>query len=171
MADDDQIVPVDGPGVGELVRRREIDPRALAAALRALQERLPELVQLSLREKQSLARAASLDPAVIDRGVELGASFARTKQVFGWSSDEMRGDIEHERDWAELERVAAAFLESVRSRNLQRRHRIGSRMLLLYAVVGARLRGATAAEDAHLRPYYEEMKRAMLASRKKSKKK
>lgn len=159
-------LPSDAPG-GDLVLRKDIDPRALVEALRYLQQRIPEAVHLSLREKQSLAHAANLDPAVIESGLRLGSAWDAMKSVLGRTAEEVRADLETARQWDEVESVLAALRETVHSTNLRRKHRNGLSLLQMYSIVGSGLRGRLAAGYEHLRPYYDEMKRAILAVRKK----
>lgn len=170
MADDDPqvtaVATLEGAG-GELVPRQEIDPQALVQALRVLQERIPDAAHLSLREKQSLARTASLDPAVVESGLHLGASWGTMKEVLGRTTEEVRAELETARQWDEVESVLVAITETVRSTNLKRKHGIGALILQIYGVVGAKLRGRAEAGYAHLRPFYDEMKRAILGTRKK----
>lgn len=170
MAEDDLqaavVATLDADG-GELVARQEIDPQALVQALRVLQERIPGAVQLTLREKQSLARAANLDPKVVESGLSLGASWGTMKEVLGWSAEEVRAELETARQWDEVESVLGAIVETVRATNLKRKNRIGVVILQVYGLVGAKLRDRAADGFAHLRPFYEEMKRAILGTRKK----
>lgn len=170
MADEDPqatvVATVEAAG-GELVPRQEIDPQVLVRALRVLQERIPGAVQLTLREKQSLARAAHLDAAVVESGLSLGASWGTMKEVLGRSTEEVREELETARQWDEVESVLAAITETVRSTNLKRKHGIGVLILQVYGIIGAKLRDGAADGYAHLRPFYEEMKRAVLGARKK----
>lgn len=170
MADEDPeaavVATLDGAG-GELVPRREIDPRALVRALRILQERIPDAVHLTLREKQSLARTANLDPAVVESGLHLGASWGAMREVLGRTAEEARAELETARQWDEVESVLVAITETVRSTNLKRKHGIGALILRIYGVVGAGLRDRAAEGYAHLRPFYEQMKRAMAGTRRK----
>lgn len=78
----------------ELVPVAEIDVAAVTQALRDLQQRMPDLVQLTTRERQSLANVANLDPAVIDRGLDLGAAWPDMKKVLGTSAEDVRGEID-----------------------------------------------------------------------------
>src|SRR5215213_7276391 len=117
-------LPSDAPG-GELVVRKDIDPRALVEALRYLQQRIPDAVHLSLREKQSLAHAANLDPAVIESGIRLGSAWDTMKSVLGRTAEEVRTEQETARQWDEVESVLSALRETVHSTNLRRKHRNG----------------------------------------------
>jgi hypothetical protein len=159
-------LPSDVPG-GELVLRKDIDPRALVEALRYLQQRIPDAVHLSLREKQSLAHAANLDPAVIESGIRLGSAWDTMKSVLGRTAEDVRTELETARQWDEVESVLRALRETVHSTNLRRKHRNGASILQIYSIVGSSLRAGLANGYEHLRPYYDEMKRAILAVRKK----
>jgi hypothetical protein len=163
-------LPSDVPGE-ELVLRKDIDPRALVEALRYLQQRIPDAVHLSLREKQSLAHAANLDPAVIESGIRLGSAWDTMKSVLGRTAEEVRAELETARQWDEVDSVLMALRETVHSTNLRRKHRNGRFILQIYSIIGSSLRGRVAAGYEHLRPYYDEMKRAILAVRKKGSRK
>jgi len=159
-------LPSDAPG-GELVVRKDIDPRALVEALRYLQQRIPDAVHLSLREKQSLAHAANLDPAVIESGIRLGSAWDTMKSVLGRTAEEVRAELETARQWDEVESVLRALRETVHSTNLRRKHQNGTSILQIYSIIGSRLRGGLANGYEHLRPYYDARKHAILAVRKK----
>lgn len=157
---------------GELVPRKEIDPEALVEALRYLQKLIPDAVHLTLREKQSMANAANLDPSIIESGTLLGAAWESLKRVLGTTPEEIRAELDKTRRWDEVDRVLLALRETVHSTNLQRKHRIGTLILNIYAIVGDSLRRRrVSAAYEHLRPYYEQMKAAILGVRKKKSRK
>ena len=168
--DDEVQLATVGTAASDVVPLEEVDLEALTDALRYLQQRIPGLVQLSLRERQSMANAANLDPAIIDRGIELGAAWPGMKKVVGWSAEELRAEREKVRQGEELRRVLLALADTVGATTMKQKHRIGSVILKIYAIVGTALRDPGSAL-AYLRPYYEEMKRVILSVRKKKSRK
>ena len=156
---------------GEAVPLKEVDVEALAAALRHLQQRMPDLVQLSLRERQKMAHAANLDPEVIDRGLDLGAAWPMMKDVLGSSAEELRAVLDRVARNEELRQVLLALADTLRATNLALKHRTGTTILQIYAIVGAGLRSKVPDEYTHLRPQYDEMKRTILRVRKKQSRK
>ena len=67
--------------------------------LRYLQQRIPEFTQLTWQEKRSHARAASLDPEIIESGLHAAAGWRDTKRVIGRSAEELREEREEIRRW------------------------------------------------------------------------
>ncbi|HEY0373124.1 MAG TPA: hypothetical protein VGD79_14060 [Thermoanaerobaculia bacterium] len=169
MSDDEELVPAGATEGGELELRRDVDPQALVKALRVLQERIPDSVNLTLREKQARGRVANLDPEIIENGVRLGSQWGdEMKSLLGQSPDELQTEIEKDRYWDEVEKVWALVGETIHSTNLARKHRIGAMILKIYQLVGGQLSGrAPNPRHERLRPDYERMKRSMLASLKK----
>ena len=141
-------------------------PESLAEALRLLQTRLPEFTQLSVEEQRSMGRAAHLDPAVIDAGLHAAAVWEQSTLTTGMSGEEFRELAEDIRRWDEAERELRALLRGVAAANLKRKHRLGKAVLTLYSLLGAVLRKPHP-DDVHLRPYYDDMRRAVLAAQKK----
>lgn len=156
---------------GQAAPLQEVDVEALTAALRYLQERMPDLVQLSLRERQKMANAANLDPAIIDRGLDLAAGWRNMKKVLGSSAEEVRANLDRAGRNEELRHVLLALADTLKATNLALNHRIGTTILQVYAIVGAALRSTVPDEYTHLRPQYEEMKRTILRVRKKQSRK
>ncbi len=154
----------------DLVPVAEIDVAVVTRALRDLQQRMPDLVQLTTRERQSLANVANLDSAVIDRGLDLGAAWPDMKDVLGSSAEDVRAEIDQVSRNEELRRVLLAFADTLGATNLALKHRIGTTILQTYAIVGTALRNPEPDAYTHLRPYHEEMKRTIRRVRTKSRK-
>ncbi|HYK05426.1 MAG TPA: hypothetical protein VE974_26985 [Thermoanaerobaculia bacterium] len=141
------------------------EPEMLVQALRYLQRRVPGFVQLSLEEEQSMTRAAYLDPELIDRGIYAAGAWPEAEILVGRNAEELRQEADDIRRWDELERELHVFLKGIASANLKRKHRLGKAILLIYKNLGIWM-----SFDSRLRPYYEEMKRAYMKRRKKTKK-
>ena len=156
---------------GEAALLQEVDVEALTAALRYLQQHMPDLVQLSLRERQKKANAANLDPAIIDRGLDLAAAWPNMKNALGVSAAELRADLDRAGRNEELRQVMLALADTLKATNLALKHRTGTTILQVYAIVGSGLRSRVPDDYSHLRPQYEAMKRAILQVRKKQSRK
>lgn len=149
----------------------QVEPEQLVEALRYLQQYIPEFTQLSVREERSMARAGHLDPEFIDTGIQAGSAWLQAKQVIGRTGAELRQEADEIRRWNDVERELRALTKGVAGANLKRKHRLGEAILTIYAILGAKMRLETAAGDSHLRPYYDDMKRAYLRALRKSRKK
>jgi hypothetical protein len=143
----------------------QADPEMLVQALRYLQQRVPGFVQLSVEEEQSMTRAAHLDPEFIDRGIHAAGAWSHAEMLVGRSAVELRQEVDDIRHWDEVERELHALLKGISAANLKRKHRLGKAILLIYKNLGIWM-----GFDSRLRPYYEEMKRAYMKRRKKTRK-
>jgi hypothetical protein len=148
---------------GEATQLVLSNPDMLIEAFRYLEQRIPGFTQLSLEEERKLTRVAFLDPEFVEAGVRLGRAWDDAKDITGLSGDEMRGLSEENRRWDELESTVRAFLKGISARNRKERHRLGDAILMMYMVLGRTLDNE---RYRHLRPLYEEMKRAYMKSRK-----
>jgi len=138
------------------------DPGRLVEAFRFLAERIPGFTQLSTEEERKLTRVAFLDPDFLEAGIRAGRAWNEAKRVTGLSGDEMRDLAEENRSWDELESTVRAFLKGISARNRKERHRLGDAILTMYSILG---RTINREHNRHLRPLYEEMKRAYMRSR------
>lgn len=155
--------PSDVIAVSDAAPPALVEPETLVQALRYLQQRIPEFLHLSLREQQSMTRAAHLDPEVIENGIQAADAWQVTEAVIGRSAEELRRDSDDARRWDEVERELLALAKGIADANLKRKHRLGRDILLLYSALGI------TTGYGYMRPYYENMKRAYLrATRKKS---
>lgn len=140
------------------------EPEMLVEGLRYLQQRIPGFTQLSWQEKRSHARAASLDPEIIETGLHAAVAWHGTKHLVGRSGEELQEDQEEIRRWDHVVVEMRALADGIEAGNLQRKHSLGTRILMIYRVIGLRLRD-TLDQDAYMRPYYENMKRAFLRTK------
>ena len=137
------------------------EPEMLVKGLRYLQERIPDFTQLSVREKRSHARAANLDPEFVEMGLHAALVWRDTKKIVKRTGDDLREEQEEIRRWDEVIRELRALTDGVEAANVKRKHRLGKAILLIYRILGVYVdRGGP--EDAYMRPYYENMKRAYL---------
>jgi hypothetical protein len=138
-----------------------VEPEMLIQGLRVLQERIPGFTQLSVKEKRSHARAANLDPEFLESGLRTAAAWHWTKHFVKRSGEELRQEHEVARRWDEAIAAWRAILDGLEASNLKRKHRLGRAILLIYRILGIYMRN-NRPEEAYMRPYYENMKRAYL---------
>jgi predicted nuclease with RNAse H fold len=164
------VEPADLLAVAPVAPPALVDARMLAEGLRYLQQRIPQFTQLTVREKRSRARAANLDPEFMEAGLQTAEVWPETKSLTGRSAEELREEEAEIRRWDGTLVEMQAFMSGIAAANLNRKHRLGAAILLIYGVVGTQLRGEP--EDrAFMRPYYDNMKRAYLRTLQKGRKK
>jgi hypothetical protein len=154
-ATDDVLAPVEttAPSLAE--------PEMLVKGLRYLQERIPDFTQLSVQEKRSHARAANLDPEFVEMGLHAAVVWRDTKKFVKRTGDDLRDEQDEIRRWDEVIRELRAVTDGVEAANVKRKHRLGKAILLIYRMLAIYVdRGGP--EDAYMRPYFENMKRAYL---------
>jgi len=141
-----------------------VEPQTLIQGLRYLRQRIPEYVQLTLPQKRSMMRAAHLDPEIVDLGIHTAGAWDGTRELFGWTGEDLNQWFESNRHWEGVEREVHAFLKGVAGRNLRSRYTLGKAILDLYDHLR---RSIDHMDDrAHLRPHLEAMKRAFARVRK-----
>lgn len=162
MPDDDpQDVPELSPDAlvvaNDATQLAVANPVTLIQAFRYLQQRIPGFTQLSAEEERSLIRVASLDPDFIEAGIRAACAWSEAKGTLGRSGEELRHEADEIRHWDEWESEIRALLKGTSAANRKRRYRLGRAILNLYTILGQTvdLEGRR-----HLRPHYEEMKRA-----------
>ena len=138
-----------------------VEPEALVKGLQYLQERIPEFTQLTVREKRSHARAANLDPEFVENGLHAARVWRQTKLIVKRTGEELGEEQEVIRRWGEVIRDLRAFTDGIEAANVKRKHRLGTAILQIYRMLGIYLHPAQP-EEAYMRPYYENMKRAYL---------
>jgi hypothetical protein len=145
-----------------------VEPETLIQGLRYLQQRIPGFVQLSITEERSMARAAHLDPEILDIGLHAAGAWDETKKLFGWTGEELRQEQEVIRRWDGVIRELFVLAKGAYGANLRRKHRVGLSVLDVYAVL-RRSVTRKGSPRAHLRPYVEDMRRAFARLRRKKK--
>lgn len=158
----DSLVVADGAVPAVLV-----NPVALIQGLRYLQQRIPGFTQLSVEEERALIRVASLDPEFIEAGLRAACAWDGMKGFLGRSGEELRGEDGEIRHWDETASVFQATLKGISAANRKRRYRLGKAILDLYFMLGTLI---DMESHRHLRPYYDEMKRAYLNRKRKRRK-
>jgi hypothetical protein len=145
-----------------------VEPETLIQGLRYLQQRIPGFVQLSITEERSLARAAHLDPEIVELGVHTAGAWDETKDMVGCTGEELREQQEVIRRWDGVIREIDVLKKGAYGANLRRKHKFGLSILDVYAVL-RRLVRRRDGSHAHLRPYVEELRRAFARNRRKKK--
>lgn len=135
------------------------EPEMLVEGLRQLQQRIPGFTQLSVLEKRSRARAANLDAEFIESGLHAAGVWRDTQLIAKRSGEELRQEQEEIRRWEEVIVELRAILDGIEAANLKRKHRLGTAILQIYRILGIYFRRSRP-EDAYMRPYYENMRRA-----------
>lgn len=149
---DTSLVPLGDP---------EMLPEMLVEGLRQLQQRIPGFTQLSVQERRSHARAANLDPEFLEHGLHAAVAWHHTKRFVKRDGPALRQEQEEIRRWDQLIVELRAFTDGIEASNTKRKHRLGSAILLIYRMLGICM-DPCLPEDAYMRPYYENMKRAYL---------
>ncbi|HYK01009.1 MAG TPA: hypothetical protein VE974_04580 [Thermoanaerobaculia bacterium] len=162
------VEPADLLAIAPAVPPVLVEAQMLAEGLRYLQQRIPGFMQLTVREKRSRARAANLDPEFMEAGLQTAEVWPETKSIVGRSAEELREEDAEIRRWDGTLVELQAFMSGIAAANLDRKHRLGAAILLIYGVVGTQLRGE---DRSFMRPYYDNMKRAYLNTLKKGRKK
>ena len=147
-----------------------LEPEKLVAGLHFLQQLIPEFTHLSVQEKRSHARAANLDPEFIEAGLQAAEVWHQTEIMTERSGAELRQEDEAIRRWDNAIVRMRAIADGMEAANLKRKHRLGRAILLIYRMLGTWFRYPRP-EDAYMRPYYENMRRAYLRTQKFSKRK
>lgn len=166
MSDDKEAMVASGDPLPAVLRNELpllVDARTLVEGLRYLQQRIPEYTQLSTGEARSMTRVAHLDPEFVEVGLQTAAAWDDTTAVLGRSAEALRRDADEIGNWDEVERELTVLLKGIAAANLKRKHRLGHAILKIYNV----LRYSVDTHNRHLRPYFDDMKRAFLKRRKK----
>jgi hypothetical protein len=137
------------------------EPEMLVEGLRDLQQRIPGFTHLSVQEKRAHSRAASLDPEFLESGLHAACVWQTTKVVVRRSGEELREEHEEIRHWDKVVLEMRAITDGIEAANLKRKYRLGTAILMIYRILGMDYRH-NRPEDAYMRPYYENMKRAYL---------
>jgi hypothetical protein len=170
MSSDDRNLPAlatDLLAVAETPPPVPVEAEMLVQGLRFLQQRIPGFIQLSVREKRSYARAANLDPEFLENGLHAAGAWRQTQQMLGRTAEELRQEDDEIRRWDDAIRELRVFTDGMAAANLQRKHRLGAAILLMYWSLGDHFRRyRTDDPQSYMRPYYENMRRAYLRTQK-----
>lgn len=158
MADNHDSVPVPEMLAPVTTSPAMVAPEMIVTGMHSLQERIPGFVQLDIKEKRSMARAAHLDPEFVRVGIHAACLWDNAPVVLGRTGEDMRDEEEEIRRWDDAIRSFSAILEGMAAANLKRKNHLGRDILKLYNILGVLVSHPNRPETM-LRPYYEEMQR------------
>ena len=132
-------------------------PEAFIEAIQKIERLIPGYRHHSVDEQRSMLRAAFLDPEFIRNGVEACSNWDDAARLFGTSGEELRRDEAEIVHWDAVIRRFRILLEGMEGANLERKHRLGRKMLAVYRHLKIHID-----EPAYnyLLPWFEAMKRA-----------
>ncbi len=173
MQDDPEVeVAIIEPDAQVVIAEEVLPPEpitidALIEACRLLKQRIPGFDHLSAEERQRLLRVASLDPEFLAAGIEGMCVCDDYRAAVGYSGEERRDLSARIERRAELQREFQRLADGVGAALLKERHDLGNAVLVFYSLLGTDLRSPSGSiTKRHMRPYYEDMKRAYMKKRK-----
>ena len=134
-----------------------LTPEALVEQLRTMRRHIPEYVQLTAEERETLRRLAKYDPEFVQASINSAGASARVPAALGRTSAEMRQMTEEAARWTAYEDELRAHLKGVAATNLVRRYRIGLVAEQAYNICRQLVRDK--GQEADLMPHVEGMKR------------
>ena len=144
-----------------------LTPEQVVEQLRAMQQQIPEFVQLpKTRDLQQLRRVANVDEAFTHEGISVVGASNVVQEAIGNTPEDLHHAEDEIARWAVVESELRAVLRGVIAANLVRRHRIGLAVLQAYNVSRQLVRQQ---EHAHLLPHVESMTRLRRFSRRRNK--
>ena len=146
------ILEVDQPELPALAR-----PATLAQGLRFLQQRVPHFTQLSQDEERAMGNVGHLEPEFLAAGIHAAGVWPESKGLIGFTAEELRSRLDATAEWAEVRRELKALDQGIAGAILSEKHKIGTAILKLYRFLRTLIKDP---HYQHLRPYYEDMRRA-----------
>lgn len=143
------------------------DPATLIRGFRLLAERIPGFRHLSKEEVRSMIRASALDPEMIAAGLVAAEVWDRATFWMGMTPQELRELDTTIGETDEVIEQMKILLDGMIGANRVRKHRRGKAIFDLYK--GLELEVESSRGDNRLRPYFENMRRAYMKSRKRGK--
>ncbi len=163
VGEETQLTPAQASAVAAVA-----DPATLIAAFRYLQQRIPGFTQLTVPEQRAMMSVIYLDPEFAEIVLTGASAWPALKKTLGVTADELREEDEAIGRLEALSREIEVLRKGVDGAIATRRHRLGTTILQIYSIFGTLLKDPA---HAHLRPYYEDMKRAYRRRGKKAPKK
>ena len=132
-----------------------LTPEQLIEQLRAMQQRIPEFVQLpKLRGIGNIRRIANMATELADDGIGAVGISETVQSAIGQTAEQMHQAEDEIGRWAVAENEARTLVRGLAAANLVRRHRIGLALMQVYNVSRQLVRQQ---EHAHLLPHVERM--------------
>ncbi len=144
------------------------DPATLIRGFRLLAERIPGFRHLTPEEERAMIRASTIDPEMIVNGLAAAEVWDQSHTWMGMTPAELRELDATIREKEEVEKSIRIFLRGVAGANRTLKHRRGKAILALYNGLKVTVDDPTG-RDNHLRPYFENMQRAYMKTRKRRK--
>ena len=142
-------------------RMAPLEPATLREGLHRLEARIPGFTQLTVQERRSRVRRATVDREFVDACIATAREMPRVKTALGLSGDEMQQLQDEIGEWKATIAQGRLFLQGLEDANLEREHLLGSTSLEVYAMAKNELRFP---RNRHLIPHVENMKRAYARS-------
>jgi hypothetical protein len=132
-----------------------LTPEQFIEQLRAMQQQLPEFVQLpKLRGIGHIRRVANMATELAHDGIGAISVSETVQSAIGQTAEQMHQAEDEIGRWAVAENEARTLLRGLSAANLVRRHRIGLALMQVYNVSRQLVRQE---EHAHLLPHVERM--------------
>ena len=109
-----------------------VHPEAFIEVIQRIERLIPGYLHLSVDDQRSMLRVAFLDPEFIRNGVQACANWGDLAWYFEWNGDEVRNEEAEILRWDAAIRRFRIVLEGMEGANLQRKHRLGKKMLSVY---------------------------------------
>jgi hypothetical protein len=132
-----------------------LTPEQVVEQLRALQQQIPEFVQLpKSRELNKIRRVAKLSAEFSHEGIGAVGASDVVQEAIGQTPEQLHQSEDEIARWAIVENELRATLRGVSAANLVRRHRMGLAMMQVYNVSRQLVRQE---EHSDLLPHVERM--------------
>ncbi len=138
-----------------------LEPAALREGLNQLEERIPGFTHLTVKERRSRVRRATVDREFAESCIAAARKMPRVKPVLGLSGDDMQELQDLIGEWKTSIAQVRLFLRGLEDANLEREYLLGSTCLEVYAMAKNEVRFP---HSRHLIPHVENMARAYARS-------
>ncbi len=144
-----------------------LTPEQVVEQLRAMQQQIPEFVQLpKTAEMRKIRRLANVNTELAHEGISAVGASAVVQNAIGNTPEELHQSEMEIGRWAVVESELRSMLRGVSAANLVRRHRLGLVVLQAYNVSRQLVRQE---EHAHLLSHVETMTRLRKIGRRRAK--
>ena len=138
-----------------------LQPAVLREGLHRLAERIPGFTQLTVKERRSRVRRATVDREFVDASIAAAREMPHVERMVGLSGDRMQQLQDEIGEWKATIAQGRLFLQGLEDANLEREYLLGSASLEVYAMAKNELRSPS---SRHLIPHVENMTRAYARS-------
>lgn len=138
-----------------------LEAATLREGLHQLEGRVPGFTHLTVKERRSRVRRATVDREFVDACIASAREMPHVKTALGLSGDEMQRLQDEIGEWKATIAQGRLFLQGLEDANLEREYLLGSTSLEVYAMAKNDLRSP---RSRHLVPHVETMARAYARS-------